>query len=52
MSEFQNFGSFRDPAGLVFEKDGAIYRTVHQAGREDYELFVTSGLAETLQKNG
>lgn len=52
MSDFQNFGSFRDPAGLVFEKDGAIYRTVNQAGREDYELFVTSGLAETLQKNG
>ena len=45
----QNFGSFRDPAGNVFESDGAIFRTVTEKGREDYEFFVSSGLGSELQ---
>ena len=42
--------SFRDPAGYVFEEDGAIYRQINQAGKDDYELFMQSGLYETLAK--
>jgi len=45
----QNFGSFRDPAGNVFENDGMIFRTVTEKGREDYEFFVSSGLSQELQ---
>ncbi len=50
---FQNFGSFRDPAGYVFDGDsvGKVYRTVNDKGREDYELFVKSGLSAQLQKS-
>ena len=52
MSEVsQNFGSFRDPAGYVFEQDNKIFRTVNEAGRKDYEAFKASGLSEKLQKS-
>lgn len=51
----QNFGSFRDPAGFVFdggkEKEPQIFRTVNEAGKSDYEFFVRSGLAAQLQKS-
>lgn len=46
----QNFGSFRDPAGYVFEFSDKIYRTVNLNGQADYELFVQSGLAAGLQE--
>ncbi|MBQ3351583.1 MAG: hypothetical protein IJG38_14405 [Thermoguttaceae bacterium] len=47
----QNFGSFRDPAGRVFELDNKIYRSVTNVGQKDYQFFLDSGLAESLQKS-
>jgi ribosomal protein L11 methylase PrmA len=46
-------GSFRDPAGhiLVGEK-GEIYREVMQAGREDYDGLMQSGLYDDLVAHG
>ncbi|MBQ2620931.1 MAG: hypothetical protein IJF84_06290 [Thermoguttaceae bacterium] len=50
-SSAQNFGSFRDPAGRVFELDNKIYRSVTNVGQKDYQFFLDSGLAESLQKS-
>ena len=33
-------GSFRDPAGRIFEKDGEIYRGIFRPGTEDFERLV------------
>ena len=41
-------GSFRDPAGRVFVRDGEFYRSVTPAGREDYRELVGTGLAKKL----
>ncbi|MBN8221346.1 MAG: SAM-dependent methyltransferase [Spirochaetes bacterium] len=46
------FGSFRDPAGFVFEYDGQIYRQINHAGKNDFEKFTASGLFERLTKSG
>lgn len=48
----QNFGSFRDPAGGVWEVGDEIYRTVQSVGKENYQHFVESGLSEQLQTAG
>lgn len=45
-------GSFRDPAGFVFRRDGQVYRQVNKAGAEDYELLVGSDLCQALQQRG
>lgn len=45
-------GSFRDPAGHVFTDDGEFYREVTASGREDYGVFLQSGLAVELIRNG
>ena len=45
-------GSFRDPSGFVFERDGGIYRQVNQAYRLDYDRKVESGLARSLIDEG
>lgn len=45
-------GSFRDPAGFVFEGDGGLYRQVNATGAEDYETLVDSGLYEALTSEG
>ncbi len=44
--------SFRDPAGFVFQRDGTLYRQVNQVGQADYDRFISSGLYETLSRNG
>lgn len=44
--------SFRDPAGFVFQEDHRFYRAVTPYGRQDYELFKSSGLYEALLKKG
>jgi hypothetical protein len=44
--------SFRDPAGFVFEHKGLIYRQINQAGADDYEHFMSSGLYQKLVDNG
>lgn len=44
--------SFRDPAGFVFQSEDRILRQVNQAGRDDYDHFMRSGLYESLVKDG
>jgi hypothetical protein len=43
-------GSFRDPSGFVFRRDGIVYRQINQCYREHYELLQASGLATQLQQ--
>jgi ribosomal protein L11 methylase PrmA len=34
---FQTTGSFRDPAGYVFTREGRVFRTINEVARLDYE---------------
>ena len=43
--------SFRDPSGLLFFKDGILYRQVNIVGKENYDELMNSGLYGTLTKN-
>ena len=45
-------GSFRDPSGFIFSKDGEVYRQINRAYREDYDQLVGSGLYEKLVRDG
>ena len=45
-------GSFRDPSGFVFERDGVLYRQVNQSYRSDYDRLVESGLDRSLIDDG
>jgi SAM-dependent methyltransferase len=42
--------SFKDPSGFVFQQNGAFYRQVNHAYREEYDLFLRSGLYGELSK--
>lgn len=44
-------GSFRDPAGFVFRRDGVLYRQVNAPGRAGYDLLMSSGLYERLARD-
>jgi hypothetical protein len=41
-------GSFRDPRGYVFRRDGVLLRHVDATAEPDYELFESSGLRAAL----
>ncbi len=41
-------GSFRDPSGFLFYKNGEIYRQVNISYKENYDLLMSSGLYESL----
>jgi hypothetical protein len=41
-------GSFRDPSGFVFERDGVLYRQVNGSHRPHFDRFIESGLYEAL----
>jgi hypothetical protein len=45
-------GSFRDPAGFVFRRDGVLYRQVNESHAEDYGLLIRSELARKLTESG
>jgi hypothetical protein len=45
-------GSFRDPSGFVFERDGTLYRQVNLSYREEYDRSVESGLERSLIDGG
>ncbi|MBI4728330.1 MAG: SAM-dependent methyltransferase [Acidobacteria bacterium] len=45
-------GSFRDPSGFVFRRDGVLHRQVNESFREHYDLFMASGLYESLVSDG
>jgi hypothetical protein len=44
--------SFRDPAGFICKDDGNVCRVVTDHGREDYDLFMQSGLYDKLSGKG
>jgi ribosomal protein L11 methylase PrmA len=44
--------SFRDPAAFVFTREGVVYRQVNEAGREDYDRLMSSGLYAKLTAAG
>jgi ribosomal protein L11 methylase PrmA len=48
----RNGGSFRDPAGFVFHKNGVVYRQVNKNGAKDYDFFMESGLYRVLVDKG
>jgi ribosomal protein L11 methylase PrmA len=45
-------GSFRDPSGFVFTRDGILYRQVNRVFAEQFELLLSSGLYEALTREG
>ncbi len=45
-------GSFRDPSGFVYSRNGELYRQVNQSYREDWNQLVDSGLFQQLASDG
>ena len=45
-------GSFRDPSGFVFRKDGIIYRQVNLSYKDNYDFLMSSGLYRALVDAG
>jgi ribosomal protein L11 methylase PrmA len=43
-------GSFRDPSGFLFYREGELYRQVNLIYKEDYDYLLQSGLYEALVK--
>jgi ribosomal protein L11 methylase PrmA len=41
-------GSFRDPSGFLFYREGAVYRQVNVSYKENYDHLMNSGLYESL----
>ncbi|NVM20239.1 MAG: class I SAM-dependent methyltransferase [Desulfobacterales bacterium] len=41
-------GSFRDPSGFLFYRDGSIYRQVNNTYKDNYDHFRNSGLYQAL----
>ncbi len=45
-------GSFRDPSGFLFFRDGVIYRRINTVYKEHYDCLINSGLYKTLVDAG
>jgi hypothetical protein len=45
-------GSFRDPSGFVYSRDGTLYRQINTSFRDSFEAFLASGLYEELVRDG
>jgi len=45
-------GSFRDPSGFLFRRDGEVYRQVNPVFREHYELMMSSGFYAAAVERG
>jgi ribosomal protein L11 methylase PrmA len=45
-------GSFRDPSGFVYTRDGTLYRQVNNTFRQQFEAFLGSGLYHELVHDG
>jgi hypothetical protein len=45
-------GSFRDPSGFVYTRDGTLYRQVNTSFRDSFEAFIRSGLYDELVRDG
>lgn len=46
------FSSFRDPSGFVFRTGDIILRQINHSYKEQYEYFISSGLYQSLLKDG
>lgn len=44
--------SFRDPSGVVFRRDGVVYRQINRVFADEWELLRTSGLYDELTRAG
>ena len=51
MTSLRDRGSFRDPSGFVFVRDGVAYRQVNAAAGDPYRQLMGSGLYEELARN-
>src|SRR3954447_24760110 len=45
-------GSFRDPTGFVYRRDGVLYRQINKGQGSDWETFRASGLYDQLADKG
>jgi hypothetical protein len=45
-------GSFRDPGGFVYRRNGILYRQIDSPALDDWNAFLASGLAERLISEG
>ncbi len=45
-------GSYRDPAGFVFRRDGVIYRQIDPSFADDWQGYLDSGLYDRLREEG
>ena len=45
-------GSFRDPGGRIYLKNGRVFRTVSNTAAADFEFTEASGLIPKLEKDG
>ena len=45
-------GSWRDPGGFVYRRDGVLYRQIGPSAIDDWTAFLASGLAERLIADG
>jgi hypothetical protein len=45
-------GSFRDPSGFVFEREGRLYRQVNRVYKDHYDQLLSSGLYKALTEQG
>lgn len=52
LAKAQSPASFRDTAGFIFTSEGQLFRQVNHVGQEGYDLLLSSGLYETLTKQG
>jgi len=52
MEKIKLSGSFRDPDGFLFYRDGRLYRQVNERYRDDYDHLIGSGLYDSLTRSG
>jgi ribosomal protein L11 methylase PrmA len=45
-------GSFRDPSGFVYSRDGTLYRQVNTCFKQQFDAFLASGLYDELVGQG
>ena len=48
----KNKGSFRDPGGFIYSRDGNVYRQINISSKDDFDYLMDSGLYQDLvEKN-
>ena len=45
-------GSFRDPSGIIFWRDGKLFRQINNCYKEQYRAFINTGLKSKLVESG